>query len=249
MKDAGKNTLKTNRNGHAIYSILNNTKIQGKPAVAWRLASGKKITAEVFFRVVRKSRGELLLRGTDPANQKILSTLISGRDKINIFLPEDMALFQAEIKSYETFGDATVKIPRMIAQVDRRKHLRLFLGEESLATARFFKESKLQSGGKQLFDKSCHDLSAGGLSFVVSRMEGKFFAKGELLKGLAIRAENREARVDAKIVSIHEVEPDGQNKLHYRGLKVCVNYTAISDKDRKFLNDLVFRHSDLGEAV
>lgn len=249
MKTAGSNNLKKNRNAWAIFSILNNAKVQARPAIAWRMSAGKKVTADVFIRVIRKSRNEILFRGVDPANHKLFSSLVSGRDKINFFLPEEMVLFQTEVKSFDSSGDATVHIPEMIAQIDRRKHMRLYTGDMTLARAKFQKQTHMQRGNIQLFDKTCFDISAGGFSFIASKLESKFFMKDDKIETVKILAEDTEITVSGKIVNILDVEPDGRNNLHYKARKICVRYDRIEPKDRQFLNDFVFRHADLTEAV
>lgn len=249
MDKANSNILKKNYSAWAIFSILNNTKLRGKPAIAWRIVSGKKITAEVFIRVIRRSRNEILIRGTDPGSQKILGTLSSGSENLNLFLPEDMVLFQSDIKSFDSSGDTTLKVPSMIAQIDRRKHMRLFVAEEVPAQIKFFKQTHAQRANTQMFDKQCFDISAGGLSFIVSKMESKFFMEGDSIGPIRIFAENKEVSVTGKIVNILDVEPDNRNKLHYKGRKICLRYDKIDPKDRKFIDDFVFRHADLSEAV
>lgn len=249
MNNVGGNILKKNQSAWAIFSILNNAKIQSRPAIAWRFVSGKKITTDIFIRVIRKSRNEILVRGSDMESQKILSQLVAGSETINIFLPEDMVLFQSEIRAFDANGDTVLKIPSMIAQIDRRKHMRLFINEDHSAKIKFFKQTHAQRGNTQKFEKACFDISAGGLSFIVSRMESKFFMIGDDLGIIRVAFENQEIQVVGKIVNILDVEPDARNGLHYKGKKVCVRYEKVDSKAQKKLADFVFRHADLSEAV
>lgn len=246
MNDANKKNLKKNYSTWAIQSILSNAKEENKTIIAWRIASGKKITANVFIRVIRKSRCELLLKATDPQSSKMLSTLVSGSEKLNFYMPDEMVLFQSDIKVYEASGDLVIKLPKMIAQIDRRKDMRLFLNDHCHAQTKFM---KLNGHSNQLFDKSCFDISAGGLSFIVSKPESKFFSQGDLIKPMRIMVENKEVMALARVVNIFDVEPDAHNGLHYRGKKICVNFEQIDPMAKKLLADFVFRHVDLSEAV
>lgn len=249
MNKAGNNSLKKNYSAWAIFSIVNNTKIDARPVLAWRIVNGKKLTVEVFFRVIRKFRDEVVVRATRPEGQKILGNLVAGSDKLNFFLPEDMVLFQTDVKSVDASGELVIKLPEMIAQIDRRKHMRLSLSDDVGAVVKFFKENTGQVKRTQLFDKACFDVSAGGLSLVVSKTEAKFFSIGDVVNRIRLEVENKEIPLSAEVVNILDIEPDGNNKLHYSGKKICLRYSKIGPKAQKFLNEFVFRHVDLNEAV
>lgn len=249
MNTADNNILKKNHSVWAIFSILNNTKMFGKPAMAWKIVSGKKVTADVFIRVIRKSRGEIIIKAVSPGSQEVLEKIAAGSQHLNLYLPEDMVLFQSEIKSFDQNGDIGLRIPEMMAQIDRRKHMRLTIGEIPLATVKFFKESHSLRSNTQLFEKGCFDISAGGLSFIVSRMESKYFSRGDYMSLVRIMVDGKEIPVSGEIVNILDVEPNSHNKLHYRGKKICLKYDTIDSKARQFLADFVFRHVDLSEAV
>ncbi len=249
MNDANRKNLKKNYSPWAIESILSNAKAESKSIVAWRIASGKKLTTNVFIRVIRKSRSELVLKATDFSSSKMLSTLVSGSDKLNFYMPDEMVLFQSDIKSFDSSGDLIIKIPSMIAQIDRRKDMRLFLDDHCHAQANFMKSNGRSLETHQRFDKSCFDISAGGLSFVVSKTEAKFFSRGDFIKPMKILVEKKEIMVFARVVNIFDVEPDAHNGLHYRGKKICVNFERIDPMARKLIADFVFRHIDLSEAV
>lgn len=254
-------TLKKNSSSHAIFSILSSAKDHGKTVIAWKMSLGKKVTAEVFLRVIRKSRGEILFKGVDATNQKVLSSLVSGAETLNIFLPEELVLFQSKLKHFDSSGDVILEIPEMIAQVDRRKNLRLTIPDWLSVKARFVKKTKSKTGSNQLFkrdkgeekgqqlEKECFDISAGGLSFIVSRAESKLYSAGESIEGIQLLFKEREVHVAGTVVNILDVEPNGGNGLHYRGRKICVNFNHVEKEDRIFLENFVFRHADLSDAV
>ncbi|MEX0799256.1 MAG: PilZ domain-containing protein [Bacteriovoracaceae bacterium] len=249
MNKAGKNLLKKNNSAWAIFSIVNNTKLNDKPVWAWRIVGGKKVTVEVFIRVIRKFKNEMIVRASRPEGEKVLGNLIAGSETLNFFFPEDAALFQSQVKASDARGDVVVRMPKMIAQVDRRKHMRLRLTEDVQARVSFFKKNHTQQKKTQLFKKDCFDISAGGLAFIVSRTEAKFFKLGDGINLMRVNVENKEAAISGKVVNILEVEPNERNKLHYKAYKICVKYDQINPQTSKLLNDFVFRYVDLNEAV
>ena len=249
MKKAEKDILKKTHSAATIFNIVNSAKLNDKPVMGWRLVCGQKITVNLFIRVVRKSRDEIVVRAFNEEGKKTLGNLLSSSQTLNFFLSEDLALFQTEVKSFEANGDVVARMPKMMAQVDRRKHLRLFLDEEVQAKVKFLKNSPSHKDKSQLFDKKCFDLSAGGLSFVVSKPESKFFKIGDYVKLAKIFFERKEVLVAGRILNVLELEPDERNKLMYKGQKICVKFEKIDSKSVNLLNEFVFRHVDLNEAV
>jgi c-di-GMP-binding flagellar brake protein YcgR len=248
MKQVGNNKLKKNFSAWAIFSIVNNTKLNGKAVVGWRIVAGKKVTVDLFIRVIRKFRNEIVIRAIDAQGRNKLANLVAGADKFNIFLPDDMVLFQSKIKAVDD-GDVTVAMPEMIAQIDRRKYLRLFVTEEIKADVNFFKQSHNQHAGTQNFTKPCFDISAGGLSFIISRMESKFFQKDDYINNMTIRFDDEEIEINGHVVNILEIAPDERNNLHYKGWKVCVKYQSIDAESQKRLNDFVFKYVDITDEA
>ena len=167
MDQVGSNNLKKNYSAWAIFSLINNTKLGEKPVLGWRIIGGKKVTVDVYIRVIRKFRNELVIKALSPDGSKKLSNLIAGSDKLNLYLPDDLVLFQSRVLKSDTNGDVVISIPNMIAQVDRRKHLRLFITNEVNVSIEFQKENHGQRITTQQFDKKCFDVSAGGLSFII----------------------------------------------------------------------------------
>jgi hypothetical protein len=249
MKQVASNNLKKNYSAWAIFSLINNTKLNDKPIVGWRIIGGKKVTVDLFIRVIRKFRNELVIRATHPDGRNTLANLIAGSDKLNLYLPEDLVLFQSEVKKSESSGDVVITIPEMIAQIDRRKHLRLFLDEEINVNVLFSKQNHGQRSSTQQFLKKCFDISAGGLSFIISRIEGKFFEVGDIIYGLELILDKRKTTLNAEIVNLFDIEPDEQNGLHYKGQKICVRYVAPTPNQQKVINDFVFKYVQIDEAI
>ena len=174
----------------AIFSIINNAKLNEKTLVAWRIIGGKKVTVDVKIRVIRKFRSELVMSPENSRSKAMLSDLAAGTDRLNFFLAEEMVLFQSRIKSKDRSGDITVEIPDLIAQIDRRKHLRLFVEEKQPVLLEFSKKTNSHLTTVQTFKKPIFDLSAGGLSFVISKLESKFFRLGDKLQKVKLAVES-----------------------------------------------------------
>lgn len=249
MDQSNQNLLKKNFNEWAIFSIINNTKINENPVLGWKIISGEKVTVEVTFYIIRKFKKEIVVRAVSSKAKKQLAELASSANNLNFYLPNDMALFQAEIKQIETNGDLRIAIPTMIAQIDRRKNLRLFVEEGMSIKTIFHKESHGQKVANQLFQKDCFDISAGGLSFVVSKPERKFFLKGDRVNQLKLKMNNIEMEIDAEVINILEIKPSRNNDLHYKGWKICLEFTKIAPKHAKEIEDYVFRYVDFDQAI
>jgi hypothetical protein len=249
MNQGGSNNLKKNYSTWAIFSIINNTKLDDKPIVGWRIISGKKVTVELFIRVIRKFRNEVVIRATRPDGRKTLSNLVAGSDKLNLYLPDDLVLFQSNIKSCDENGDITISVPEMIAQIDRRKHLRLFVENDIDVKVNFNKEIQGQRILNQNFNKKCFDVSAGGLSFLISKIESKFFENGDKVSGITLNVGERKTKISGNVVNILDIEPDEQNGLHYKCKKICIRYENVTLQQKKVINDYVFKYIDISEAI
>ncbi|MDP7321261.1 MAG: PilZ domain-containing protein [Bacteriovoracaceae bacterium] len=249
MNQVTKNLLRKNFNEWAIFSIINNTKINDKNVLGWKIIAGQKVTVEVIFHIIRKFRGEVIVRANGPKNKELLGNLATGSQKINFYLPEDMVLFQTEVKQIEPNGDVRVKLPKLFAQVDRRRDFRLFLGEGLKVQIDFQKFDHSQQQYQQKFNKNLFDISAGGSAFIISRSEKAFFRVNDLIKDINIRIEGREIKVNAVIMNILDVEPNKQNQLNYKGKKVCLRFLNLDATNKKFLEDFIFRYMDIDVVI
>lgn len=249
MGQKNKNLLKKNFNDWAIFSIISNAKINEKTVMGWKIVAGKKVTVEVLFHIIRKFRKEIIVRAIGPQGKATLGNLAAGAQKLNFYLPDEMVLFQSEVKQIEMSGDIKITIPEMIAQVDRRKDLRLFIENGMSVDIEFLKKNHGQKVVTHNFKKTCFDISAGGLSFIISKTEKKFFKENDLLKNLKIYLDGKELEVSAQVINILEVEPDTRNELNYKGWKICLKYLNKKQNASRDIEDYVFRYLDLGEAI
>src|SRR5690606_37320657 len=123
------------------------------------------------------------------------------------------------------------------AQIDRRNGSRVNAQEENL---KILFQSKTERGQGQHFTKPCFDISAGGLSFYVSKMEKKFFREGEVLEMLDIVTPDWSSQVRAELILVKELEPNEFNNLPYRVWRVCCRFKGLDEKNRQLLDRYIF---------
>ena len=92
----------------------------------------------------------------------------------------------------------------------------------------------------QQFGKSCFDISTGGFSFLVSRMESKFFQINDPIRMLEIKISDWSTIVNVEIALIKEVEPDEYNGLTYKVWRICCRFSLIDQISKKYLEKYIF---------
>jgi c-di-GMP-binding flagellar brake protein YcgR len=90
------------------------------------------------------------------------------------------------------------------------------------------------------FQKSCFDISAGGVSFFVSRTEAKAFEAKDVIKLMEVKAGSWSGKVEAEVISITEVEPNEYNGLSYKAWRVACRFSSIDQVSRKYLEKFIF---------
>lgn len=248
MTSTGNNKLKKNYNDWAIFSIINNVKLKEQNVVAWKFVAGKKVTADLTIKIIRKFNGEMVLSPNSNHAKKTLESIITGAEKLNLYFPSEMVLFQSDMKSYCDKG-VTINIPDMIAQLDRRQFLRYKIDEHVFSKIEFMKKKNGASSIIQKFSKACFDISAGGLTFFVSKTEYPFFQKGDEISLIVLNLEKLQLKFSAEIVNIFDQDPNDRNGLYYKSWKICLKYKDIDDVTRKRIDNFVFQHLDFKEDV
>lgn len=249
VKNAGKNPLIQNENAKSIFNILKDAKLEQMRCLVWKMVGTTKYTAEVEIDVIRKFDNELILRSVSDGHYEKVKTIVSGSEQVNVFIMEKAIMFRAKIKKLDLDQKLCIQFPKMIAQAERRKDLRLVFPSDLSCPVQFF---KTLTGGKvqtQIFEKNCYDLSAGGLSVLINKSESKFFEIGDEISDMKIEIEKEVVSLDGKIVNFIPVEPGPDNKLIYKGLRVCLKFEEVSDEDKKLINMFVFKHLDLDDVA
>ncbi len=243
-----RNKLRQNSSTKDIYAYLNNARVQRDVVIAWLLVGDIKITAEVLILGLKRFRDEIQF-GALPHMKDQLEKIISNSEKINFFIQDSSVLFQGKIREFSPERGLCIHFPNMIAQLERRKHFRLLLGESLKANALFAKNSDTSFDQASFFEKKLHDISSGGMSFIISRMEEKFFKKGDVLRDIELLLEEESFFVDSEIVACVPVEPNEHNRLAYRGIKICTQYTSVTQETQKSIEQFVFQYLHFPDAI
>lgn len=245
------NSLKKINNQRDIFSHLNNSKLRQNKIIAWKALGDHKVMAELKIDTIRKFNNELILTAINGTDEN-LKQIISGGSSINLMIVEQGILFSSDIKEYNVDQKMTLIFPKIMAQAERRKHLRLFIDENMKCLVEFFKASPGALSTKiqvQKFDKKCHDLSVGGLSFVVSKAEAKFFKVGDVLENIQLLLDEDKSVINAQIVNVLEISPDENAKLQYKGYKVCLKFGANLAQVLAKIEKYVFQNLRFDEMV
>ncbi len=241
------NHLKQSKNVKNIFNILNTTKLKKEKLIAWKLVGNEKVMADLSILVIRKFRNEIVFTPINNSMVK-LNEILAGKEKINIFIPAASVLFQCKVKSSGVEDEGLVVVfPEMVAQVERRKDIRLPINEYQDVTTRFYKSALIQKLQTQLFTKQLYDISAGGCSIVGSKTEVKYFSVGDTITDMVINLEGTNITADVKVVSLIPINPDENNNLVYKGFKICFQYINLSHELKEMINSFVFKYVHFDE--
>lgn len=248
MSERHDNKLKKIHDSKQIGHQLLSAKEKGEQIFVWRFVGDKKVMVQVTIDVVKKASLELLISPL-PHTAADLRGILGGSDHLNFFLPASSLLFQSPLKQADARGQVTLAFPSFLAQVERRKWLRMRCTGQSGVRTQFSKTIHAPAPSKQFYGKPLYDLSAGGLTFLVSRQESKFFIPGEKIRNLEVLVRNEKIVVTGDVLRVQELpasEPSGSGgKL----LKVTIAFEAVQKRDQEFLARYVFEHISLDEKA
>jgi hypothetical protein len=228
------NKLKKIYDQALISNPLTSAKDLRHEVFIWKLVGGSKYLANVRIESVRTARNDFAIVPVEGSDSKV-QELLGGQTFIDLYIPDSALLLRCDIKQTDAPIRYYVHIPKFVAQVERRKHVRLQVYESDevkLAFSKVMIEPKPQS---QLFKKSCFDVSSGGFSFLVSRIESKFFKINDPIRNIMIQVGDRNALVNAEIALIKEVEPEQLNGLTYKVWRICCRFSQIDNVTKKHL--------------
>jgi len=229
------NLMRKHKSQKSLLEMLGSAKIENDGIVAWRMINNKKIIVDVYVKVIRKYRDEMILETKVESIEK-LEMLISGSETLNFFISGFGLLFQSKIKSYNEKNQLIVSVPSEYAQLERRKYLRYQLENENIDC--FI--SLFENGSLRKLKKRAFDISAGGVSFIVSKMEAKFFNPGSKLENFVFQIESKFIKTTAKVMNIVYLEPNMSSDLLYGGWKVSISFISNEIEFIKLVDDYVF---------
>jgi hypothetical protein len=198
----------------------------------WRIVGDKKILAPVRLEVIKRSQLELVIRPKD-GNEESFHQVLGSCDQVNFYLPQSSLLFQSKFKQPHADGSVTLSYPAFVAQVERRKWLRINAEPSHNLKIQFCKTVLTPKPVNQFMVKPLLDLGAGGVSFIVTRAESKFFIAGEFVKNMEILIGNVKYTVYGEILRVSEI---GAKKAW----KVSVRFAAADKKEQEAIAKFVF---------
>jgi hypothetical protein len=222
-----------------IMNLLSGANDRKSDVFIWRFFGNLKHIGQVRIDYIRKNRKDFCITPTEGQGQ-IIHNLIHLQDWVDLYIPESLAMLRCSLKSVDSSNRYFLKIPEFAGQVERRKSLRLNVYETSEVKLSFTKSPSLSSSTSQRFIKDCFDLSSGGFSFLVSRMELKFFQINESIQTLELKTSDWMTTVSASVRSLLEVEPDEYNNLPYKVWRVNCSFLSIDKNSQKFLEKFIF---------
>lgn len=232
------NKLKKVKDEANILSLINGAKEGNFEVFIWKLVGGSKHLGQVRIESVRKVRKDFCIIPAE-GQERPVQELMSSHGHIDLYIPESALLLRCQIKQTDAPIRYYLSLPKFVAQVDRRKSLRLNVYMDSEVKVCFPKSVMLPRPMTQHFMKSCLDISSGGFSFYVSKMESKFFQVGDPIIGMDIKAGDWSAKLGAEVTTIREIEPDEYNGLSYKVWRVCCRFTHIDQISKKYIDRFI----------
>lgn len=233
------NKLKKVQDESVITSLLSSAKEAELEVFIWRLVGGSKHLAHVKIESLRKSRKDFCIVPLS-GQEHTVQELMSCQDYIDLYIPESALLLRCQIRQTDAPVRYYLQIPVFVAQVERRKNLRLNVYDTEEVKIGFSKSVSIPRPMTQQFSKACFDVSSGGFSFLVSRMESKFFQINDPIRTIEIKAGSWSTKVNAQVALIKEIEPDEFNGLTYKVWRVCCRISQIDDISKKYLEKFIF---------
>lgn len=233
------NKLKKVQDEAIIHNLLSGAKEAELEAFVWRLLGGSKHLANVRIECIRKQRKDFCIIPI-PGHERKVQELMHGQSYIDLYVPESALLLRCNIRHSDAPIRYYLEIPAFVAQVERRKSFRLNVYEAENIKINFAKSVSVPRPMSQNFQKSCFDISTGGFSFLVSRMESKFFQINDPIRMLEIKTEGWSTKVSAEIALIKEIEPDEYNGLTYKVWRVCCRFSQLDQISKKHLEKYIF---------
>lgn len=233
------NQLKKVKDEYAILSLLFGAKDNSADVFVWKLIGNTKHLGQVRIESIRKMRNDFCIIPAD-GQDRTVQDLMSGQNFVDLYIPDSSLLLRCSVKQTDAPFRYYLKIPDFVAQVERRKSLRLNTYDSSEVKVSFGKSVTLPRPMSQYFLKDCFDVSPGGFSFFISKMESKFFQTSDPIAMVEIKAGKWSTHVDAEIVTIREVEPDEFNGLTYKVWRVSCKFSKIDQISRKYLEKFIF---------
>ena len=236
---ASENKLKTVKEKGTILELLSGSKEGNFEVFIWKLIGNSKLLGQVRIESIRKLRNDFCIVPAE-GQDRTVQDLMGSQHHMDLYIPEASILFRCQIKQTDAPYRYYLQLPEFVAQIERRRDHRLNVYDEAQVKLSFAKTTKEQKPISQHFLKDCFDISTGGFSFLISKMESKFFQSGDEIKTLELKAGNWSVKVGVEICTILEVEPSDSNNISYKAWRVGCRFTQIDQISRKYVEKYIF---------
>jgi hypothetical protein len=233
------NKLKKVQDEAIIHNLISSAKEAELEVFIWRLVGGSKHLTNVRIESIRKQRKDFCIIPV-PGHERQVQELMTGQGYIDLYVPDSALLLRCNIRQADAPFRYYLTIPAFVAQVERRKSFRLNVYDTEDVKISFGKSVTVPRVMSQHFHKACFDVSTGGFSFLVSRMESKFFQINDPIRTIEIKAGQWATKVNAEIALIKEIEPDEYNGLTYKVWRICCRFSQIDQISKKHMEKYIF---------
>ena len=241
------NKLRKITEGHLLTKELKRLRKDNTKVFAWKLVNEEKIIYPCVILSIDFSSKIISIRPIEEVSDEFYAEY-RAKKYLRLFFPNGNTLFESSISKYSLNESIIMKLPDFLAKLDRRKNTRLIVNENSSVKLFFYKSNSSNNLNVRVipFEKFCYDISVGGLSFIASKSEKNFFSVGDEIDNIMIFFENSKLELCGKVVNFLAIKPNESNDLAYDGLKVCMEFTDISQQDREKLDVFIFKHTAVG---
>ncbi|MBF0360916.1 MAG: PilZ domain-containing protein [Oligoflexia bacterium] len=172
---------------------------------------------------------------------------IDKEDKqIFIYIPDKKILFHStslSITYKSNIMSFVLEIPISIHLLDKRASNRLSTNEDPShnITIKFKKKfEKMKRMHFRQFQFSYHDISTGGISFIIEQDYIHMFNVNDIIDNIVISINHeKELITQAKIANIQKIKPSKINKLLYINYRVGLSFINLSINNQTWLDTFI----------
>lgn len=230
--------LKKVTDEHIILSLLSGAKDSRSEVFVWKLIGNQKHLGLARIESIRKIRKDFCLTPLE-GQESLIQDLMGCQDLVDLYIPSSSTLLRCIIKQADAPDRYHLQLPEFIAQVERRDNLRMEIDGNSEVKLSFTKSIILPRKMSQRFTKNCFNISTGGFSFYISKMETNYFQMKDLISSVEVSADKWSTKVESEIVAIKEIEPDENNGLSYKVWHVSCRFSKIDPISQKYLENYI----------
>jgi hypothetical protein len=176
--------------------------------------------------------------------EKLMEDLVM----VNIYADEMGVVFRTQKINPPVplaYGSVCLEIPEEMIKIEKketekRSAERILFPENFKHKIRFSKPDRRDRFSIVQFSKDGHDISEGGLSFMISSEESKYFQVDDIIEDLSIFVEYNQISFKSKIVNKIYIRPNKSKGFNYGGWKICLRFTSLTPRDKEVLQSFIF---------